>query len=108
MERVGTPKGIDLQLRLDCQVPPHLCIFLTNSPLESLVSTPTLRVLWPLPLPLAFLLITLFFTFHGSSQSPQEPSTGLRPLMASTYTLLLSPTPHPHLLGNLKVSHCIQ
>lgn len=27
MERVGTPKGIDLQLRLDCQVPPHLCIF---------------------------------------------------------------------------------
>lgn len=28
--------------------------------------------------------------------------------MASIYTLLLSPTPYPHLRGNLEVSHRIQ
>lgn len=50
------------------------------------------------------------FPFHGSSHSPQESSTGLRPLMVPLQTSSSPPTAPPprHIPGSLEVSHSVQ
>ena len=80
---VGKPKGSNLQLGLDCQTPPHPCSFWQTDfwNLQPVAPSPPYALVSPITgWPSSWLP---GFPFHGSSHFPQEPSAGLRPLVAS-------------------------